>query len=357
MLVYYLRGIAYSGELTLKLGDNINGKFLSTGCHSLSKNRLTISFDDINAGTITVEKLVTCISPNEVKSIPINVTGAAGKYAWLLSDTLNQLLEVQTSLLPFVKRGLPNKLRIYGFSYLDQPSYQIGKSIFQQNHNITCFELTRGYKEVTWSESDGGIITVVGAGNSITICQSELSKPLQLSNTSNADGDKYIYLIADKQQKLLATSPNNSFDLSAFSGGIYQIYGLSYSGTLNLKPGDVIPKENSGSDCESWSKNAISIEITATSVGKISFVGENNNVQICDRKNVQSLRLNPIVSNVAKKTFLLTNENGKILAIFNNNQLPNIDKINDLVLRIYGLGYNGTLNAKIDSNILGNNLS
>lgn len=357
LLVYYLRGIAYSGELTLKLGDNINGIFLSTGCHSLSKNRLTISFDDLNAGIITVEKVVTCISPNEVKSIPVNVTGAAGKYSWLLSDTLNQLLEVQTSLLPFVKRGLPGKLRIYGFSYLDQPSYQIGKSIFQQNHNISCFELTRGYKEVIWSESDGGSIAIVGAGSSITICQSELSKPLQLSNTSNADGDKYIYLIADKQQKLLATSPNNSFDLSAFSGGFYQLYGLSYSGTLNLKPGDVIPKDNSGSDCESWSKNAISIEITATSVGKISFVGEKDNVQLCAKKNVQSLRLNPIVSNVAKKTFLLTNESGKILAIFNSLQLPNIDKINDLVLRIYGLGYIGTLNAKIDSNILGNNLS
>ena len=357
LLVYYLRGIAYSGELTLKLGDNINGTFLSTGCHSLSKNRLTISFDDINAGTITVEKVVTCISPNEVKSIPINIAGAAGKYAWLISDTLNQLLEVQTSLLPFVKRGLPGKVRIYGFSYLDQPSYQIGKSIFQQNHNISCFELTQGYKEVTWSESDGGIISVVGAGNSLTICQSELSKPLQLSNTSNADGDKYIYLIADKQQKLLATSPNNSFDLSAFSGGIYQIYGLSYSGALNLKPGDVIPKDNSGSYCESWSKNAIPIEITSTSVGKISFVGEKDNVQLCAKKNVQSLRLNPLVSNVAKKTFLLTNENGKILAIFNNNQLPNLDKINDLVLRIYGLGYNGTINAKVDSNILGNNLS
>ena len=357
LLVYYLRGIAYSGELTLKLGDNINGIFLSTGCHSLSKNRLTISFDDLNAGIITVEKVVTCISPNEVKSIPVNVTGAAGKYSWLLSDTLNQLLEVQTSLLPFVKRGLPGKLRIYGFSYLDQPSYQIGKSIFQQNHNISCFELTRGYKEVIWSESDGGSIAIVGAGSSITICQSELSKPLQLSNTSNADGDKYIYLIADKQQKLLATSPNNSFDLSAFSGGFYQLYGLSYSGTLNLKPGDVIPKDNSGSDCESWSKNAISIEITATSVGKISFVGEKDNVQLCAKKNVQSLRLNPIVSNVAKKTFLLTNESGKILAIFNSLQLPNIDKINDLVLRIYGLGYIETLNAKIDSNILGNNLS
>jgi len=357
LLVYYLRGIAYSGELTLKLGDNINGTFLSTGCHSLSKNRLTISFDDINAGTITVEKVVYCISPNEVKSIPVNITGAAGKYAWLLCDTLNQLIEVQTSLLPFVKRGLPGKVRIYGYSYLDQPSYQIGKSVFQQNHGISCFELTRGYQEVNWSETDGGNIAVGGAGSSITICQSDLSKPIQLSNTSNAVGDKYIYIIADKQQKLLATSPTNNFDLSAFNGGVYQIYGLSYSGTLNLKSGDIIPIDNSASECGSWSKNKVTVEIIATNVGKISFVGEKDNVQICAKKNVQSLRLNPIVSNVAKNTFLLTNENGKIIAIFNNNQLPNIDKINDLVLRIYGLGYNGTLNAKVDSNILGNNLS
>jgi len=357
LLVYYLRGIAYSGELTLKLGDNINGTFLSTGCHSLSKNRLTISFDDINAGTITVEKVVYCISPNEVKSIPVNITGAAGKYAWLLCDTLNQLIEVQTSLLPFVKRGLPGKVRIYGYSYLDQPSYQIGKSVFQQNHGISCFELTRGYQEVNWSETDGGNIAVVGSSSSITICQSDLSKPIQLSNTSNAVGDKYIYLIADKQQKLLTSSPTNNFDLSAFNGGVYQIYGLSYSGTLNLKSGDIIPIDNSASECGSWSKNKVTVEITATNVGKISFVGEKDNVQICAKKNVQSLRLNPIISNVAKKTFLLTNENGKIIAIFNNNQLPNIDKINDLVLRIYGLGYNGTLNAKVDSNILGNNLS
>jgi hypothetical protein len=248
-------------------------------------------------------------------------------------------------------------VRIYGYSYLDQPSYQIGKSVFQQNHGISCFELTRGYQEVNWSETDGGNIAVVGSGSSITICQSDLSKPIQLSNTSNAVGDKYIYIIADKQQKLLATSPTNNFDLSAFNGGVYQIYGLSYSGTLNLKSGDIIPIDNNASECGSWSKNKVTVEITATNVGKISFVGEKDNVQICAKKNVQSLRLNPIVSNVAKKTFLLTNENGKIIAIFNNNQLPNIDKINDLVLRIYGLGYNGTLNAKVDSNILGNNLS
>ena len=357
LLIYYLRGIAYSGELNIKLGDNINEKFLSTGCHSLSKNRLTISFDDINAGNIEVEKVVTCIFPNEVKSIPINVTGAAGKYAWLLCDTLNHLVEVQTSQLPLVKRGLPTNVRIYGFSYLDQPSYQIGKSVFQQNHNISCFELTRGYKEVIWSESDGGNIAIERANTNITLCQSDLTKPIQLSNTSNAEGDKYIYLIADKQQKLLATSSTNNLNLSALNGGIYNIYGLSYSGDLNLKTGDKIPQNNISSGCESWSKNTLTIEITATSVGKISFVGEKDNVQICAKKNVQSLRLNPIVSSVAKKTFLLTNANGKILAIFNNNQLPNIDNINDLVLRIYGLGYNGTLNVKVDSSILGNNLS
>jgi len=357
LLIYYLQGIAYSGELTIKIGDNINGKFLSTGCHSLSKNKITISFDDINAGTIEVDKIVTCISPNEVKSIPINVKDAGGKYAWLLCDTLNQLLEVQTSQLPFVKRGLPAKVRIYGFSYLDQPSYQIGKSVFQQNHDISCFELTRGYKEVIWSESDGGNIAITGSNSNVTICQSDLSKPLQLSNTSNADGDKYIYLIADKQQKLMATSSNNNLDLSAFNGGIYNIYGLSYSGDFNLKTGDLISQGNISSGCATWSKNTVAIEITATSVGKISFVGERDNVQVCAKKNVQSLRLNPISGNVAKKTFLLTNSNGKILAIFNNNQLPNLDKINDLVLRIYGLGYNGTLNAKVDSSILGNNIS
>jgi hypothetical protein len=357
LLVYYVQGIAYSGELTLNLGENINGRILSTGCHSLSKNRLTIGLENINAGKLTLQKLVTCVSPNEVKSIPINLTGATGNYAWLLCDTLNQLLEVQTSQLPFVKRGLPGKIRIYGFSYLDQPSYQIGRSVFLQNYDITCFELTLGFQEVTWSESDGGNIAVNGNNANVAICQSDLSKPLQLSNTSNAAGDQYIYLIADKEQKLIATSTTNSIDLSAFNGGIYFIYGLSYSGTFNLTPGDVIPKVNSSSICASLSKNTISIDITATSVGKISFVGEKDNVQICAKKSVQSLKLNPIESNVARKTFLLTNANGKILAIFNNNQLPNIEKINDLVLRIYGLGYNGTLNAKVDSSILGKNLS
>lgn len=93
-----------------------------------------------------------------MKNIPINITGETGKYAWLLCDTLNQLLEVQTSQLPFVKRGLPGKIRIYGFSYLDQPSYQIGRSVFLQNYNISCFELTLGFQEVTWSEIDGEIL-------------------------------------------------------------------------------------------------------------------------------------------------------------------------------------------------------
>lgn len=357
LLVYYIRGIAYSGELIIKPGDNINRNLLATGCSTLSQNKLTINFDNLSAGQLIPQKMLSCISPNETKNIPINVSLAAGKYAWLICDNSNRLLAVQNSVLPSIKRGLPAIIRIYGFSYLDQPSFQIGKLISQQNYGISCYEVTTTFQEVEWSEIEGGNILANGSTKEISLCQSELNTPLQLTNNSNADGDQYIYLITDKQQKLIATYPTNQIDLKLLNGGNYLVYGLSFSGVLNFKIGDIITQENSSSLCESWSKNTLNIAITGTSVGKISFNGSIENVQLCAKKSIQSLRLNPIPGNVSKKTFLLTNENGKILSIFNSAQLPNMDSISDVIIRIYGLGYNGNLTARLDSSITGSKLS
>lgn len=357
LLVYFIRGIAYSGELTLRLGDNINNRNLATGCHSLSQNRLTINFDNLSAGQLIPQKMTFCISPNEIKTIPLNLNQTAGKYAWLICDASNRLLEVQNTPLPAVKRGLPGKIKIFGFSYLDQPSFQLGKSVSQQQYGISCFEVTSDFQEIEWSEIEGGQISINGSTSDLTVCQSELTKPLQLSSSSNAEGDQYMYLVTDRQNKLLATFSTNQIDLSSFPGGNYLIYGLSYSGSFNLKTGEPITPQGASNVCDSWSKNVISIEITGTSVGKISFEGGKEYVQLCAKKSIQSLKLNPISGNPSKKTFLLTSENGKILSIFNAAQLPNIDHISDGILRIYGLGYSGNLTARLDSNINKSQLS
>jgi hypothetical protein len=351
LLVYFIRGIAYSGELTLKLGDNINNRNLASGCHSLSQNKLTINFDNLSAGELSPQKMTFCLSPNEIKSIPIILNQAAGNYAWLICDANNTLLEIQHSVLPTLKRGLPGILKIFGFAYLDQPSFQIGKKISQQQFGISCFEVTANAQEIIWSEIDGGQISINGSIGDLTVCQSALTKPIQLAGNSAAEGDQYVYLVTDRQNKLLATYPTNQIDLSSFEGGKYLIYGLSFAGNLHLKIGDIIPRQNVSSACESWSKNALYIEITGTSVGKISFEGGKETVQLCAKKNIQSLTLNPLSANAVKKTFLLTSEDGRILSIFNTKSLPNIDHINGNILRIYGLGYSGNLTARLDSNI------
>lgn len=357
LLIYNIRGIAYSGELSVKQGDNINNRTLATGCHSLSQNKLTIHFNELSAGQLIPQKIISCVAPNEVKTVSINISKTAGKYAWLICDNLNRLLEVQNTPLPALKRGLPERIRIYGFSYLDQPSFQVGKLLSQQNFGILCYEITTNFQEVEWSEIDGGNISFNGNIKDISLCQSDLNTALQLANTSIAEGDQYMYVITDKQQKLIATFPTNVIDLKAFNGGNYLIYGLSYSGVFNLKPGDVVTQKNSTGSCESWSKNTLNIEIIGTSIGKISFDNEKESVQLCAKKSIQSLRLKPIGGNVPKNTFLLTNENGKILRIFNSVQLPNIDGLNDIILRIYGLGYTGNLTARIDSLVSGSKLS
>lgn len=357
LLVYLIRGIAYSGELTAKPGDHISNRTLATGCHSLSQNKLTINFEDLNAGQLIPQKIAFCLMPQEQKNIPINLSPFAGKYAWLICDPQNRLLEVQHTTLPSIKRGLPGRVNIYGFAYLDQPVFQIGKTLSQQNYGISCFELTTSFQEVNWSEIEGGTISYKGQTQDISLCQSELSTPIELSNTGAAELDQYLYLIADKQQKLITTSSTNLIDLKSFQGGNYLIYGLSYSGIFSLKAGDFITRQNSATLCESWSTNVLNVDITGTSVGRISFENAHENVQVCAKKSIQSLKLKPISGNASKKSFLLTNENGKILRIFTTAALPNLDGIQEVILRIYGLGYSGNLTARLDSSVTGSKLS
>lgn len=356
LLLYQITGIAYSGDLTAKVGDHILARNLSSGCHSLSTNKLSILLEDVNAGTLQPQVITECLPPSASKSLKINLTGSTGAYSWILCDSLNRFVSRQSSQNPQLHRGLPNRLRIYGMASLGTPVFEVGKSIFQQDPGIPCFEITSNFQEVNWSETDGGAISLRGQTN-LTVCTSNELEPLQMSSTSLAEGDEYLYLVVDTDNRLVATSSSGVIPLRTLRSGNYTIHGFSYFGKLQLTVGDRLPASNAGSVCSSWSSNTVRLEVIETRMGRISFSDGKESVQVCAQKTIQSLRLSPLSGNDSRKTFVLTGENGTILSTFMGPNLPGLDSFPDLILRIYGLAYTGTLRASRNAPITTHRLS
>ena len=131
---------------------------------------------------------------------------------------------------------------------------------------------------------DGGTVSLTTGGTSATIFVD--GNPDFISFNSTADGAaggfSFTYVVTDDAGMILGIPPGNTVDFDPAGTGACNVYGLSYTGTLNIAMGDdLFSGDDLSDDCFELSSNNLVINrIVPTAPDTRFFVSSNTQMNI-----------------------------------------------------------------------------
>ncbi len=206
---------------------------------------------------------------------------------------------------------------------------------------------------------DESTVSNVNGPNTIDICPTDnISNIISFENSFDISaGDNYAYLITDQNEILLDLILEDSYDFEGSSLSTQRVYGLHYSGTLNIAIGsNRFVTTASGCFEHSSTSNNSFITITKNACFNCEFTAvENANgsnvIDICPTDGMSDQVQFENSSNAAageNYAYLITDENEILQEVIFDDQY-NFEGSNLETQRVYGVHYDGTLNANIGS--------
>ncbi|MFM7105669.1 MAG: hypothetical protein ACKOW8_09110, partial [Flavobacteriales bacterium] len=225
-------GAAQGPDLSLSLVPDGGNPFNYAGFVLQEPTPGALNYPLCNAGNFTLNGLdanSACIEllPLSVQA-EIDSTTYGGIYSIVLCDSNGTILAVNSGVDLLLNGIAAGNYQIYMTSYLGSASgLQVGSPITGFT-SADCYDVSTPVIITVQSCSgcDAGTVALNG-NNSYTGCS---NGALTLSNTSISVTANYLYAITDMAGIIVSTT---SSSLPALASGSYQVFGISYSGTLD----------------------------------------------------------------------------------------------------------------------------
>ena len=347
-------GLGYSGELLATVGENATTTALSSQCWDLSDNHVQVIKRSVEAGQLSLSDpgaALICFGQNEPASINVQLTpGFTGdRFATIITDTLQRIVAVVDGQIFSPSKSFPMNFRVYGVAYTGRLVASTGSQIGSISSD-ECFDLTDNFLQFRWNEVDGGQVSLSTGATQRLVCIDATADQMSFRNTGTASTSTYRYLLTDDQNRLLLVLLGNSIDLNAGQPGKCRIWGLSYSGNLLLKAGDVVTNGNASSACYDLSANFIDITKEQVKGGTLAFNTGSSPRFVCREGKPDTLNWTRKDAQGSQLIYLITDAFGNILRITEQAQLI-FDEIQRDTVRIYSMAYTGTLTARTGLNV------
>ena len=354
---YRVWGLAYTGALTAAVGDNAAEVDLSDGCFRLSDNFITVVAGAPDGGTLEFEgggDLRVVCPDNGIADVLGFVSDSDGAlpYVYLITDVNNVIIEVLSSNEYDFEQADEEELRVWGLSYGGVLLAQVGDDAADVALATECFELSANFLTVIRQKPDGGLVSTGDGSTFISTCAGAASDLLSFINDSEFIGT-YVYLITNTNNELLDIATASSYDFGGVSNDTVRVWGLAYTGNLQLQPGDDLDLIVASDDCYDLSANFITVARANPNGGTIATSDGETNLLRCAGDGIPD----PITFEVtgasnAPFLFLITDENNYLIGI---STQPAFDFENAIagIFRVHGLSYTGVFQLFPGDSIFG----
>ncbi len=347
-------GLTYTGDVLAMIGDTATAVDLASGCFSLSDNFVEVIRIVPEAGTLS-----------STLGDTINICAGDGMGAMNTFEFLDAqggnfaLLVVQDSFLAGVftdpnfdfENAVSGTYQVYGVAYAGTLNIIPGDNIFGGNLSTSCNDLTSNFITVNVSQVDGGTITSnQGAGN-VFICPSNLTAgTLTFSNDGDADIDDYVYVATVGDGLVLQVLTGNSFNFIGLPVPSVTIYGVSYTGTLNLSVGTMLLTAQLSDECFDISENGITVFVDEPESGEISRTDEETEDLFCILNGDTDLEITTSSTSQAGYAYIVTDENDIVVSV-STSGAADFNGLAAGPYRVYGLSYTGQLLVVVGTNL------
>ncbi len=357
---FRIYGLGFSGELIAKVGENAKAAELSNQCWDLSDNFVQVIKRTAAAGSLSLANpsaALICFGQNAPESIALQVAPAfkGDRFALIITDTLQRIVAISDGQSFRPSKSFPMNFRVYGVAYTGKLSATIGSNIASVSSD-ECFDLSDNFQRFRWNEVDGGQVSLSTGATSRLVCIDATADQMSFRTSGTASTSTYRYLLTDDQNRLLLVLLGNSIDLNAGQPGKCRIWGLSYSGSLLLKAGEVITGSSASDACFDLSDNFIAITKEQVKGGVVAFSSGSSPRFVCRAGKPDTLNWTRRDALGSQLVYLVTDALGNILRVTNQSRLI-FDEISRDTARIYSMAYTGTLTAAVGQNITRSALS
>ncbi|MEZ5043933.1 MAG: T9SS type A sorting domain-containing protein [Saprospiraceae bacterium] len=349
-------GLSYSGTIIAALGDNAASTPLTSECFDLSDNFIEIirvKPDGGSVATTTAETVVyTCPGDGVDDIVNFASTATAGEfYTYLITDNNNVILAISAEET-FNFDGAPEgDCRIWGLAYSGNLTAAIGDNAAAASLSDDCYDLSDNYIEVRRAIPNGGNVLLEGGGDFINICPNDGRPDIVSFDSTATSNSRYAYLVTDENNSVLSVVVGDALNFDPAAPGLCRVWGVAYTGTLQVGVGDDAAAVALSDDCYDLSDNFISVLREAPEAGTITSPGGNDLLLCVGDGRADLVEFIIEGANRAKYTHLITDENNFLISVYED---PAFDFDNAVAgnCRIYGVAYTGLISLIPGDNIL-----
>lgn len=381
----FVYGLSYTGNLQIGLGDNLVAEdlMISDDCFDLSSNwvivnRVENNCDYVDGGSVALEKggteaTIVVDGESDVLAFTSTIDPEAGgfSFTFVVTDSEGNILGIPPgNEVDFDPAGI-GTCYVYGLSYTGNLNIMENDNLLEVDLEISddCFELSDNRVIVNRVEDNcdyvqSGNVMLANGGTETTILIDGETDVLTFATDRDpmAGGFSFTYVVTDEEGIILGIPGANQVDFEPAGFGTCLVYGLAYTGTLQIEIGDDLFEDRAllSDACFDLSDNWVIVNrvpdncdflVSAT----ISLPDGNTQTTIVIDENPDVLTFtsnaNPATGGFLF-TYVVTDVNGNILAIPTGNNVD-FNGAGVGTCYVYGLSYTGTLNILPGSNLLG----
>ncbi|MEL6943787.1 MAG: hypothetical protein AAFO82_14075, partial [Bacteroidota bacterium] len=313
--MYEVVGIAYRGTLLDIVGDNIDVNYLSDACFSLSKNRVEVRLEELDAGTIEAsaagEVLEACTLETPLSFSTVEAPNSS--YAYLI---VNESDEIAAILNPDENLNVSDlafgNYRIRGLAYTRSLTVQIGDDINKGDFSLGCFELSKNTIQLQKTALSANTITTLDGLQAVDFCEDNTFS----LNYEAVDYATIAYVITDENQKVVSINESSEVTVDLETANIY---GVAYTGTLALEIGDDLMNTSISDACYQVSETPVSVKKVELEGGTLELLSGGTDFYACPETTGQlTLQANHQNATGNLYTYLLLDDADIVQAISEN---------------------------------------
>ncbi len=341
-------GVSYTGSLVIAEGDNINADLIADDCFDLSDNFVQISKQEVDGGRVQLAgggvNTSVCVVNDASETLSFENTSSAGaNYVYIITDANNLILAVIADA-SFNFADLDNRAnRIWGVSFSGTLQAQAGRNITTAALSSECYDLSDNFVAVTRKLVDGSSIALESGATEAAICGNDGEPDILGFSNNSTSVESYIYVVTDADGTVIGFINGNAFNFDDIGVNIAFVYGLSYSGALELEVGDNINEDNLAEECADISDNVVTITNVMVDGGEVSLADGAVETTLCagsDATNV--LNFNTTSASDENYAFVITDTDNVIIAIA-EGAAYDFSGNTDATFRVWGLSFSGNV--------------
>jgi len=350
-------GISFMGNLTARVGLNVQEDFLATECYALSENYLEIIRTSPSSSQVTTADGATnlnlCAAGDAPQWVQLATEGQGNSpYRYLVTDDANTILAMTDTDSLNLTEVEGSSFRVYGVSYLGDFSGAIGDDVTDTELAENCFSLSNNFLTIERTVTEGGRVTLPFEETIAYLCpDDEGADVLSFFTNSTADAN-YRYVITNLENTIVRVVNGSLQNFSNLGTGSFRVYGVSYTGEFLAEAGDDIRDVQLFSECYDISTNFASVNRITPAAGEVETIdGETRAIARVSNGEPDVIIFNMPDATSSRWRFVVTNNQKEVLELSEAARF-NFENYSVGFYRVYGIVHTGELTLEV-GDILG----